>query len=92
MSKEINRIQWKCRRGMREIDLLLREFSKNSLEKLNDDQLSVFEEILNYDDQTLYDFLFKHFSFRENLSTKRVLVLLGKRPFGIFQKLFGQPK
>ena len=44
---------------MREIDLLLREFSKNSLEKLNDDQLLVFEEILNYDDQSLYDFLFK---------------------------------
>ena len=44
---------------MREIDLLLREFSKNSLEKLNDDQLLIFEEILNYDDQSLYDFLFK---------------------------------
>ena len=44
---------------MREIDLLLREFSKNSLEKLNDDQLLVFEEILNYDDQSLYDYLFK---------------------------------
>ena len=50
MSKEINRIHWKCRRGMREIDLLLREFSKHSLEKLSDDQLLLFEEILNYDD------------------------------------------
>ena len=59
MSKEINRIHWKCRRGMREIDLLLREFSKHSLEKLSDDQLLLFEEILNYDDQSLYDFLFK---------------------------------
>ena len=39
MSKEINRIHWKCRRGMREIDLLLREFSRNSLEKLNNDDL-----------------------------------------------------
>ena len=44
---------------MREIDLLLREFSKHSLEKLCDDQLLLFEEILNYDDQSLYDFLFK---------------------------------
>ena len=52
---------------MREIDLLLREFSKNSLEKLNDDQLSVFEEILNYDDQTLYDFLFKQESLGNDL-------------------------
>ena len=54
MSKEINRIHWKCRRGMREIDLLLREFSKNSLEKLNDDQ-------------SLYDFLFKQESLGNDL-------------------------
>ena len=67
MSNEINRIKWKCRRGMREIDLLLREFSKNSLEKLNDDQLLVFEEILNYDDQSLYDFLFKQESLGNDL-------------------------
>ena len=52
---------------MREIDLLLREFSKNSLEKLNDDQLLVFEEILNYDDQSLYDFLFKQESLGNDL-------------------------
>ena len=52
---------------MREIDLLLREVFKNSLEKLNDDQLSVFEEILNYDDQTLYDFLFKQESLGNDL-------------------------
>ena len=45
MNKEINRIHWKCRRGMREIDLLLREFVKHSLEKLNGDQLLLFEEL-----------------------------------------------
>tara|TARA_Y100001970_G_scaffold113351_1_gene141345 strand:+ start:426 stop:683 length:258 start_codon:yes stop_codon:yes gene_type:complete len=67
MSKEINRIHWKCRRGMREIDLLLREFSKNSLDELNSDDLLLFEEILNYDDQSLYDFIFKHVSLGNNL-------------------------
>jgi len=35
MSNEINRIKWKCRRGMREIDLLLREFSKKSIKNFN---------------------------------------------------------
>ena len=35
MNKEINRIAWKCRRGMREIDLLLREFSKEHLSNLD---------------------------------------------------------
>ena len=60
MSREINRIKWKCRRGMREIDLLLREFSRNSMKNLGKNDLSIFDEILNYDDQKLYDFIFKN--------------------------------
>ncbi len=73
MSKEINRIHWNCRRGMREIDLLLREFSRNSLEKLNNDDLLLFEEILNYDDQSLYDFIFKQVTLSNNLHEKFIL-------------------
>ena len=60
MNKEINRIHWKCRRGMREIDLLLREFARNSIEELDHQDLLVFDEILNYDDQSLYEFIFKN--------------------------------
>ena len=60
MSRERNRIKWKCRRGMREIDLLLREFSRNSMKNLDENDLSIFDEILNYDDQKLYDFIFKN--------------------------------
>ena len=59
MNQEINRILWKCRRGMREIDLLLREFSQNKLNDLNKSDIDIFNEILNYDDQRLYDFIFK---------------------------------
>ena len=66
MNKEINRIHWKCRRGMREIDLLLREFSQTKLDQLNQNELVMFEEILNYDDQKLYDFIFKKTSLDNN--------------------------
>ena len=59
MNKEINRIHWMCRRGMREIDLLLREFSQTKLDHLDQEELIIFEQILNYDDQKLYDFIFK---------------------------------
>ena len=44
---------------MREIDLLLREFSQNKLNELNKSDIDIFNEILNYDDQRLYDFIFK---------------------------------
>ena len=59
MNIEINRIQWKCRRGMREIDLLLREFSNSKLQTLDKDNL-------DYDDQTLFDYIFK----QESLNNK----------------------
>ena len=67
MNKEINRIHWMCRRGMREIDLLLREFSQNKLDHLNQDELIIFEQILNYDDQKLYDFIFKKTALNNNI-------------------------
>ena len=60
MNKEINRISWKCRRGMREIDLLLREFSSSALNKLDKEHINLFDQILNYDDQKLFDYIFKN--------------------------------
>ena len=60
MKAEINRLQWKCRRGMREIDLLLREFSLIDIKNLDDKDISTFDEVLDYDDQTLFDFIFKN--------------------------------
>ena len=85
MNDEINRINWKCRRGMREIDLLLREFSLTSIKKLSSDDLSVFDEILNYDDQKLYDFIFKNESL--NSPEKESFILKNiKKLFQICKK------
>ena len=60
MTVEINRLQWKCRRGMREIDLLLREFSIIAIKQLDEQGILTFDEVLDYDDQTLFDFIFKN--------------------------------
>ena len=59
MSQEINRIYWKCRRGMREIDLLLREFSEKKLNTMKQEDIKVFDAILDHDDQKLFDYIFK---------------------------------
>jgi len=45
MNREINRIKWKCRRGMRELDLLLREFSSKNLNDLSSNEILVLDEI-----------------------------------------------
>ena len=73
MNAEINRIKWKCRRGMRELDLLLREFSSNNLNNLGSEDIKVLDEILDYDDQTLFDFIFKDISLGNPLHKKFIV-------------------
>ena len=51
---------------MREIDLLLREFSSQVLSSLNENDVNLFDEILDYDDQSLYDYIFKQESLGNN--------------------------
>lgn len=47
---------------MREIDLLLREFTSKSLNGLDEKEFLILDEVLNYDDQKLYDYIFKNVS------------------------------
>ena len=64
MKQEINRIKWKSRRGMRELDLLFRPIITNDIADFNDKDLMLFDEILDYDDQSLYDFIFKNMKLK----------------------------
>ena len=59
MNTEINKTKWKCRRGLRELDLLFRKFSNNHLESLSKQDFVMFNSILDIEDQTIYDFIFK---------------------------------
>ena len=59
MKAEINRIKWKSRRGMRELDLLFENFFKFYADTISETELQTLKELLVYDDQTLFDFIFK---------------------------------
>jgi len=52
---EHDRIRWRCRRGLLELDLLLKSFLENRLEQLDADQLKVFNELLDEADNDLLD-------------------------------------
>jgi antitoxin CptB len=60
MNTYINKTKWKCRRGLRELDLLFRNYSEKNLESLSTDELAMFNSILDLGDQPLYDFIFKN--------------------------------
>ena len=51
------RIAWRCRRGMRELDLLLEKFLGSGLKSLGDDDLDRLESLLVLPDQDILAWL-----------------------------------
>jgi len=57
MSARLNELYWHSRRGMLELDLMLRGFLDAHPDGLTKEQTEVFEELLEYQDQTLLEIL-----------------------------------
>ncbi len=51
------RLQWRCRRGMLELDLLLEPFVENTYDSLSDEQKQQFHALLDFQDQELLECL-----------------------------------
>lgn len=54
---ELARMRWKCRRGMLELDLLLRDFLDNGYRDLDEAGQQLFDRILDYPDAVLLEWL-----------------------------------
>lgn len=48
------KLQWHCRRGILELDLMLQRFCESYINKLNDQEIISFELLLEHADQELY--------------------------------------
>ena len=48
---------WQCRRGLWELDIILKPFVENSFEKLNMKEQLLFQELLTLEDIELFDIL-----------------------------------
>ncbi|HMV11661.1 MAG TPA: succinate dehydrogenase assembly factor 2 [Nitrosomonas sp.] len=53
MTKRIERIRWRCRRGLLELDLLLQRFLNKYDSQLNEQQIDQFESLLSLSDNDL---------------------------------------
>ncbi len=51
------KINWQCRRGMLELDVIFQRFLKQSLDQLTLSQVLAFEALLNCPDPDLYAWL-----------------------------------
>lgn len=54
------RLHWKCRRGMLELDIFLTRFLKHGYAQLDEDERTLFEELLEESDPVLYSWLLEH--------------------------------
>jgi antitoxin CptB len=52
-----NRVYWQCRRGMRELDVLLFGFLERGYDQLDDQQRQNFEQLLGCPDALLLEYL-----------------------------------
>jgi len=52
---EHDRIRWRCRRGLLELDLVLKRFLEHRFDALDADERRVFDELLDAPDNDLLD-------------------------------------
>lgn len=57
MTVDLARVRWRSRRGMRELDAVLRSFVDHEVAILPPDELARFEQILELPDPTLLSYL-----------------------------------
>jgi antitoxin CptB len=54
---EANRLRWRCRRGMRELDIVLSRFLDEDFAQLSPAQRAQFATLLDVSDPDLYDWV-----------------------------------
>jgi antitoxin CptB len=56
-ARERARLHWQCRRGMRELDLLLQGFLDHAYDAASAAERAAFRRLLDYPDQLLLEYL-----------------------------------
>ena len=51
------RIHWACRRGMKELDILIMPFFENEYDRLSAEEQQAFVQLLDYQDPQLFSWL-----------------------------------
>jgi succinate dehydrogenase flavin-adding protein (antitoxin of CptAB toxin-antitoxin module) len=52
---DLDRIRWRCRRGLLELDLILKRFLENHFDRLDARQRDLFNQLLDESDNDLLD-------------------------------------
>ena len=64
-----NKLRWKCRKGIRELDILLQEFLELEFETLSKQNKIYFEELLDFDTYDLLNAIFGKCTYDNKYTT-----------------------
>ncbi|MGE3920249.1 MAG: succinate dehydrogenase assembly factor 2 [Gammaproteobacteria bacterium] len=67
--KEKQRIEWACRRGMLELDMIFKPFFEAEFNQLSKEEQAIFLELLKCDDPDLFAWLMRYKTPPENFTT-----------------------
>ena len=77
-TRERERIRWRCRRGMLELDLVLSDFLEEHLDALDPAGIEAFKALLALPDPDLLDFVMGHRD-PENPRERELVALMRKK-------------
>ena len=66
MNELKKKILWQCRRGLWELDAIFITFVENNFDDLEEDEISNFQRLLEYEDIEIFDILVNKKSFDES--------------------------
>ena len=58
--EELGKLRWQCRRGVRELDVLMTRFLDESYSGLTDQERSAFRKLLEVQDPIIMGWIFGH--------------------------------
>ena len=80
MDLETRKLLWRCRRGMKELDVLLDRFAREQLERASDDEKRAFARLLDLPDPELADYFFGHATPAEPQIARLTRLIARHRP------------
>ena len=75
-----SKLRWQCRRGMRELDILLERYLKNCYAESNDAEKSAFQQLLTLSDPELSGYLLRGVPHEDALISNVIARILGRTP------------
>lgn len=57
MDKSLDRVRWRCRRGLLELDIVLGRFIEQRYAAMDDEQRLIFDELSDLPDTELWDLI-----------------------------------